>query len=305
MEEDANARKGTLLDELQNRIADAAPKDGHIVPIPGLRLTRQSAPSMPIHGVSHPSVCLLAQGSKTILLGEDSFHYHRGNYLIITAELPIIGQIVDAAEDRPFLGAVLELDPALIGSVMVESGQVFLQNAAPVKAMAVNELDEGLLDAVVRYVRLIESPKDARVLVPLVKREIVYRLLQGKQGPRLRQIASLSGYSDGITMAIERLRGDFDKPLRMENIADDLGMSLSSFYSRFKAVTAMSPLQYQKQLRLQEARRLLLNGDFDAASAGFKVGYDDASQFSREYKRFFGAPPMSDVKQFLRGEIAS
>jgi len=129
--------------------------------------------------------------------------------------------------------------------------------------------------------------------LPLVKREIVYRLLQGNQGARLRQIASLSGYSDGISSAIETLRDGFDKPLRMDGIASEFGMSLSSFYSRFKAVTAMSPLQFQKQLRLQEARRLLLNGDLDAAS----VGYDDASQFSREYKRFFGSPPMSDVRE--------
>jgi AraC-like DNA-binding protein len=212
--------------------------------------------------------------------------------------------VVDASDELPYLGVRLDFDPALIGSVMVETGQVFAQNEAAVKAIAVNDLEENLMDAVVRYVRLIDSLGDARVLAPIIMREIVYRLLQGAQAGRLRHIATLTGYTDSISSAIERLRNDFDKPLRMETLADDLGMSPSSFYSRFKAVTAMSPLQFQKQIRLQEARRLLLNDDFDAASAGFKVGYDDASQFNREYKRFFGAPPMSDVKLMRRVEPA-
>jgi AraC-like DNA-binding protein len=300
----ASQRIEALQEELRDRIVASTPGDGSFEPLKGLHLNRRSKPSKPIHGVSEPSICILAQGEKVILLGEDQFRYHKLQYLIVTAELPIVGQIIDASEERPYCGVRLDFDPALIGSVMVETGQVFAQNSSAVKAIAVNDLDENLLDPVVRYVRLIDNLSDARVLAPIIMREIVYRLLQGNQAVRLRHIATLSGYSDSISSAIERLRNDFDKQLRMETIAGDLGMSLSSFYNRFKSVTAMSPLQFQKQLRLQEARRLMINDDLDAASAGFKVGYDDASQFNREYKRFFGAPPISDVKQLRKASSA-
>ncbi|MDR3706786.1 MAG: AraC family transcriptional regulator [Capsulimonadaceae bacterium] len=293
----ARQRLEALQEELHGRIEAVAQADGTLEPVKGLHLNRYSRPSEPIHGVSEPSICILAQGAKILLLGDDRLTYRKFQYLIVTAELPYTGQIVDASPECPYLGVRLDFDPALVGSVIVEAGQVVSQNCAGVKAMAVNTLDEDLLDAVVRYVRLIDSPGDARVLAPMIMREIVYRLLLGDQGARLRHIAMLTGYTDSITTAIEKLRNGFDKPLRMDDVAGELGMSPSSFYSQFKAVTAMSPLQFQKQLRLQEARRLLLNGDFDAAGAGFKVGYDDASQFNREYKRFFGAPPMSDVRQ--------
>src|SRR5262249_37038736 len=145
--------------------------------------------------------------------------------------------------------------------------------------------------------RLLDSPAEARVLRPLITREIVYRLLMGEQGNRLRHVALLGGPTDGIAEAIERLRREFNRPLRIESLARELGVSVSSFHHHLKAVTAMSPLQFQKQLRLQEARRLLLGESLDAASAGYRVGYDDASQFSREYKRLFGQPPMRDVER--------
>jgi AraC-like DNA-binding protein len=166
-----------------------------------------------------------------------------------------------------------------------------------VKAIDVSPLDAGLLDAVVRLVRLLDSPTEARFLAPLVTREIVYRLLTGEQGGRLRHTAVLDGHSHLIARALERLRKDFDRPLRIEDIARELGMSVSGFHHHFKAVTAMSPLQFQKQQRLQEARRLMLGEDLDAASAGYRVGYGDASHFTREYKRLFGAPPMRDVER--------
>lgn len=165
------------------------------------------------------------------------------------------------------------------------------------KAIDVSPLDAGLLDAVVRLIRLLNSPTDARFLAPLVTREIVYRLLAGEQGDRLRYIAALGGHTHRIAKAIERLRKDFDQPLRIEDLAGELGMSVSGFHHHFKEVTAMSPLQFQKQLRLQEARRLMLDEHLDATSAGYRVGYDDASHFNREYKRLFGAPPMRDVER--------
>ena len=167
-------------------------------------------------------------------------------------------------------------------------------------AIDVSPLDAGLLDAVVRLVRLLEAPADAPYLAPLVIREIVYRLLKGEQGARLSQVADEGGRAHRVTRAVERLRSEFDRPLRVEELARELGMSVSGFHHQFKALTALSPMRFQKQLRLQEARRLMLAEDLDAASAGHRVGFRDASHFNREYKRLFGAPPMRDLDR-LRG----
>jgi AraC-like DNA-binding protein len=191
----------------------------------------------------------------------------------------------------------LELDPTLVGSVMIDSGHTAPPNHTDVKAINVSRLDPSLLDAVVRLVRLFDLPSEARVLAPLVTREIIYRLLMGKQGDRLCHIAVLGGYTPPIARAIERLRKNFDEPLRIDKIAREIGMSVSAFHHHFKAVTAMSPLQFQKQMRLQEARRLMLGEGLDAASAGYRVGYNDASHFSREYKKLFGVPPLHDVER--------
>jgi AraC-like DNA-binding protein len=201
----------------------------------------------------------------------------------------------------------VRLDPVLVGSVMVEAGHPTPQGRSAVTAIAVSPLDAGLLDAVVRLVRLLDTPAEARFLAPLVTREIVYRLLRGEQGGRLGQAAALGGSTHRIVEAVERLRHDFDRPLHIEEMAQELGMSVSGLHHHFKAVTAMSPLQFQKHLRLQEARRLMLGEDLDAASAGYRVGYDDASHFSREYKRLFGAPPMRDVERLREAvmEVAS
>ena len=207
--------------------------------------------------------------------------------------------------ERPYLSFRLELDPALVGSVMVEAGHLSSQSRGDVRAIDVSPLDADLLDAAVRLVRLLDSPAEARVLRPLITREIVYRLLMGDQGNRLRHLALLGGHTDSIAGAIERLRRDFNQPLRIDSLAQELGMSVSGFHHHFKAVTAMSPLQFQKQLRLQEARRLMLGEELDAASAGYRVGYGDASHFTREYKRLFGAPPMRDVERLREAAMES
>jgi AraC-like DNA-binding protein len=284
-------------DELVERIARAIREDGTAEPLEGLRLRRSSSPTELGHGVSYPSFCVIAQGSKEILLGDHRCRYDPAHYLIATAALPIASRITEASKERPYLGLVLKLDPTLVGSVLVEAGHPAPRGNADVRAIDVSPLDAGLLDAVVRLVRLLDSPTEARFLAPLVTREIVYRLLAGEQGARLRHIAVLGGYTDRVARAVERLRRDFDQPLRIDSLAQELGMSVSGFHHRFKAVTAMSPLQFQKQLRLQEARRLMLGEGLDAASAGYRVGYVDASHFNREYKRLFGAPPMRDVER--------
>jgi AraC-like DNA-binding protein len=287
--------------ELVARIARAIPTDGRTEPLPGLQLIRASAPTPMGHSTSYPSFCVIAQGSKEILLGENRYRYDPAHYLITTAELPIATRITEASPACPYLSIVLRLDPALIGSVLVEAGHLAPRQPAPVTAIDVSPLDAGLLDAVVRLVRLVDTPTDARVLTPLVMREIVYRLMRGAQGGRFRQMAVLGGVTHRIAQAVARLRHDFDQPLSIEELARELGMSLSVFHQHFKAVTAMSPLQFQKHLRLQEARRLMLGEGLDAASAGYRVGYSDASHFTREYKRLFGTPPMHDVEQLRKG----
>jgi len=291
--------------ELVERIARAIREDGRVEPLKGLYLHRSSSPTEPAHGVSDPSFCVIAQGSKEVFLGEERYQYDPAHYLLTTVELPLVGQILAASKERPYLSLRLQLAPALVGSVLVEADLPSPRGQGEVKAMDVSPLDASLLDAVVRLVRLVDSPTDARVLVPLVTREIVYRLLVGAQGARLRHIAILGGYSHHIAKAVDLLRKDFKEPLRMESIAQELGMSVSGLHHQFKAVTAMSPLQFQKRLRLQEARRLMLSESLDAASAGYRVGYDDAAHFNREYKSLFGLPPMRDVERLRQAASTS
>ncbi len=285
-------------EELAERVGRAVREEGTFDLPEGLRLLRACSPTELEHGVSFPAFCVVAQGSKEVLLGDDVYRYDANRYLITAAALPIASRITEASEKRPYLGVVLRLDPALVGSVMVEAGHPAPPDRSAVRAFDVSPLDAGLLDAVLRLVALLEAPADeARFLRPLLTREIVFRLLRGEQGDRLRQTAALGGHAHRIATALERLRRDFDRPLRVEDIARESEMSVSGFHHHFKAITAMSPLQFQKRMRLQAARRLMLGEDLDAGSAGRLVGYSDASQFSREYKRLFGAPPMRDAER--------
>ncbi len=291
-------------EELVERIGRAMREDGTTQPFPGLHLYRRSSPLELLHGVSEPSVAVIAQGSKEVLLGENRYRYGPSQYLLATVELPTIRRVLEASKERPYLSLRLELAPTLVGSVMLEAGHSShssLPGRADVRGIDVSLLDANLLDAFVRLVRLLDSPAETQVLLPLITREIVYRLLRGEQGGRLRHLAILGGYTPHIARAVGRLRQDFDQPLRIERLARELGMSVSGLHHHFKAVTAMSPSQFQKQLRLQEARRLMLSEDLDAASAAYRVGYQDASHFNREYKSLFGVPPMRDVQR-LREE---
>ena len=291
-------------EELVERITRAIHDDGTAQPLTGLHLNRLSSPTEPVYGVSDPAFCVIAQGSKEVLLGDNRYRYDPSQYLIATVELPTVSQVLEASKERPYLSLRLALDSTLVGSVMVEAGHSAPPGQADVRAIDVSPLDAGLLDAVVRLVRLLESPADARVLLPLLTREISYRLLMGEQGDRLRHLAIVGGYTHRIARAVERLRHDFDQPLRIEQIARELGMSVSGFHHHFKAVTALSPLQFQKRLRLQEARRLMLGADLDAASVASRVGYHDASHFNREYKSLFGVPPMRDVQRLREEALA-
>jgi AraC-like DNA-binding protein len=282
-------------EELAERIAQALPEDGTLDVSPDFRLARSSRPTAPVHAVYEPAFCFVAQGSKQALLGEEVFRYDPGHYLIFTVDLPLVFQVEEASKERPYLGFRLNLDPSLVASIMMESGIEIKKGDASAKALDVGPTDANLLDAVVRLVRLLDSPFEGKVLAPLITREIVFRLLMGGQKARLGHLMALARDAGRISKAIGHLRENFDRQLKMENIARELGMSLSGFHHHFKSVTAMSPLQFQKQIRLQEARRLMLGEDLDAASAGFRVGYDDPAYFSRDYKKLFGAPPQRDI----------
>jgi len=282
-------------EELVERIARAVREDGTLEVFPGFRLSRMSGVTEPVRSVYQPSFCFVAQGSKRALLGEEVFRYDPEHYMIYTVDLPLTFQVEEASEERPYLGFQLDLEPALVASVIMESGIRVKKGDASTKAMNVSSVDADLLDGIVRLVRLVETPAERKVLAPLIIREIIYRLLIGGQGARLSHIVASGRDTRRISKAIGHLREHFDEQLKMEEIARELGMSVSGFHHHFKSVTSMSPLQFQKHLRLQEARRLMLGEDLDAASAAFRVGYQDASHFSREYKRHFGAPPHGDI----------
>jgi AraC-like DNA-binding protein len=287
--------------ELVERMVWAIRDDGVFEPLPGLHLARLSAPLDKVHSVLEPSFCVIAQGSKEVFVGNSRFQYDPFHYLLATLELPRASQVLAASREKPYLSFRLELDPTLVSAVIVEAGVIAPPRPDDVRAMDVSPLDANLLETVVRLVRLLDSPAEAPILMPLITRELIYRLLTGDQGGRLRHLALQGSSTPSIARAVERLRRDFDQPLQVEQMANDLGMSVSGFYHHFRAVTAMSPLQFQKQLRLQEARRLMLGEDLDAASAAYRVGYNDASHFNREYKSVFGVPPMRDVQR-LREE---
>ena len=291
-------------EELVERIAQAIHDNGHTEPLTGLHLQRRASPTELVHGLTDLAFCVIAQGSKEIFLGDQCYRYDPAHYLLTTAELPVVAHVIEASQKRPYLSLRLRLDSALVSAVMIEAGHLsahnFSQNRAGTSAIAVSPLDTNLLDAVVRLVRLLDNRDEARFLAPMITREIVYRLLLSEQGNRLRHIAALGENTGHIAQAIERLRKNYNQPIRIQSIAQELGMSVSGFHRHFKTVTAMSPLQFQKRLQLQEARRLMLGEHLDATSTAHRVGYGDVSQFIREYKRMFGLPPVRDMER-LRG----
>jgi AraC-like DNA-binding protein len=290
-------------EELLERMARALPEDGAREVLDGFFLARLTKPTESPLTLFQPAFCFVAQGGKQVLVGEEVLWYDPGHYLLFTVDLPVIFRVEEASAEKPYFGMRLNLDPALVASVMMEADAETRKGDASVKAIGVNPVDADLLDAVVRLVRLLDKPAEQRIVAPLIKREIVYRLLAGGEGARLGHLVAFSrGDTRRISRAIGRLREHYHEPLKIEEIARELGMSVSGFHHHFKSVTSMSPLQFQKQIRLQEARRLMLGEDLDAASAGHRVGYEDPAYFSRDYKKLFGAPPQRDIAR-LRGSL--
>ena len=264
--------------------------------IPGFSLHRSHAPSPPIALIYEPRVCLIAQGAKHVRLGDDAYVYDAHHYLITSVDLPTIVQIVSASRERPYLGLVLRLDERELAQLIVDGRLPLPQPRQSRRAMATGEVTPALIDAFQRLIDLLSEPEGIPVLAPIIKREIFYRLLIGDQGARLRQMISAGSQSHRIAQAIRWLKENFARPLRVTDLAAEVHMSTSTFHEHFRTLTAMSPLQYQKWLRLNEARRLMLAEHLDAASAALQVGYESPSQFSREYARLFGAPPRRDIE---------
>ncbi len=267
----------------------------HTTAVPGLSLFRREEPTEPITGMYEPSVCMVAQGAKRVKLGDDTYVYDAHHYLITSVHLPTVVQVIEASREKPYLGLRLMLDQREISQMMVDSNLPAPRVQQSNRGMATGEVTLPLLTAIQRLIDLLAEQQDIPILAPIIQREIIYRLLVGDQGERLRQIASAGSQSHQIARAIDWLKGNYSQQLRIDDLAAEVRMSASTFHHHFRSMTALSPLQFQKQLRLQEARRLMLAERMDAATAGFQVGYESPSQFSREYNRLFGAPPLRDI----------
>jgi len=266
--------------------------------LPRVSVAKLSKPSEPMHGVHQPALCIIAQGRKQVILGDSIYFYDASQYLVASVDVPVVGQVVEATPEKPYLSFKLNLDPALISELILESGLTNdVEREVSSTSLSLSTVTPELLDAVMRMLRLLDSPRDIAVLGPLAEREILYRLLNGPDAARLRQIAQVDSKLQRVTRAISWIKQHFTEPFSIELLASEARMSTSALHHHFKQVTAMSPLQYQKQLRLQEARRLILIQGSDAASAGHQVGYESPSQFSREYSRLFGAPPLRDANR--------
>jgi AraC-like DNA-binding protein len=288
--------RGVALKSLGKSIARCTEKgDLHATAVPGLSLFRRDEPTGPMSGMYEPSICLVAQGAKRVLLGDDTYLYDAQHYLITSVHLPTVVQIIEASQEKPYLGLRLMLDLREISQLMVDSNLPPPRVQQSSRGMATGEVTLPLLTAFQRLIDLLAEEQDIAILAPIIQREIIYRLLVGDQGERLRQIASVGSQSQQIARAIDWLKGNFAQPLRIEELAAQVRMSGSTFHHHFRSMTALSPLQFQKQLRLREARRLMLAEHLDAATAAFQVGYESPSQFSREYNRLFGAPPLRDI----------
>ncbi|KIL35059.1 AraC family transcriptional regulator [Cohnella kolymensis] len=265
--------------------------------IPALFFIRHSKVTEPARGVYKSSFCFIAQGLKEVLLADERYQYGPADYLLSSINLPVIGQVIKASSDAPYLSFTLEFTKNQILEVLKDSGIKTTPQENAKRAMFVGQMELSMLDAIIRLARLLDKPKDIPFLAPIYIKEILYKLLQGQFGVTLAQIAMEGSSAYGIREATEHIINNSDKPLRIEDLAEIASMSISSFHRHFKEVTAMSPIQFQKQLRLHEARRLLLSESTDAADVAFRVGYESPSQFSREYSRMFGFPPRQDIKR--------
>ncbi|MFT3697303.1 MAG: AraC family transcriptional regulator [Kofleriaceae bacterium] len=268
----------------------------HATQIAGLSVMRTDTRTPKLYQLFKPALCYVVQGAKEVAVGSDILRYRAGQFLFSSVELPLTGEVLDAKPAKPYLCLALEIDPAMVFELVSATDKIDRTRAPAGRAIFVGS-DDTLGDAFLRLMRCLRSPADAAVLAPTIVREITYRLLRGSYGAVVRELGIANSQTQRIATVIERLKRDYAKPLRTEDLARLAGMSVSAFHAHFKKVTALSPLQYQKQMRLNEARRILLASPTSAAGAGFAVGYESATQFNREYTRFFGKSPIADTRR--------
>jgi AraC-like DNA-binding protein len=294
-------RTAGLQKELAAKLRRYAPSHGlHLLPVAGVSVARSNSPSQPLASVYEPSLCMVMQGRKRAVVGDEMYVYDPLNYLVVSVTLPALSHIIEATPREPYLCLRIEVDAAIIAELLEQLGPEVVARPTCGRGVFVAEMSPSLLDAVSRLVSLFSRPDEASVLAPLVLKEIHYRVLKGTLGSRLRDLCTADSHANRIARVIRLLKSGYTNPVRIEELAAAAHMSVSSLHHRFKEVTALSPIQYLKQLRLHEARRLMFTEGLDAAAACYRVGYESPSQFSREYRRLFGAPPRREVER-LRG----
>jgi AraC-like DNA-binding protein len=294
-----------MIDEMQDLVARHAHTHTHtdatrVTGLP-LHVSQSETPTPPAHGLYRPMMCLVLQGAKRVILGERVINYRAGDVLIASVDLPVIGQVVEASPQRPYRVLALMLDPAAIAALLLDLPTGEDSPAQP--GIGISPITPALLDPLLRMARLFDTPGDQAVMAPMLEREIYYRILQGPQGPLLRQIAQADSHLSRVRRAIDWIREHYARPLSIDHLAGLAGMSASSFHRHFKAVTAMTPLAYHKQIRLAEARRRLVAAPAEAARVAYAVGYESSSQFSREYARLFGLPPIRDAARLRKSGL--
>ncbi|NBF02912.1 helix-turn-helix domain-containing protein [Pseudomonas sp. Fl5BN2] len=281
----------------RNTVTDGS----HATAIDALFVSRHSSSHQFAPVLAQPALCIMAQGRKEVRLADETYNYDPLNYLVVSVAVPLSGKVAMVSPEEPILALRLDIDPGEINALIADAGPLGVAARPTGRGLYVEHLDPPMLDAVLRLTRLLDTPKDIAMLAPLVRREILYRLLRSPQGHRLYEIATTNSQSHRVNQAIKWLNRHFEQSLRIDDLAREVNLSVSTLHHRFKAMTALSPLQYQKQLRLQEARRLMLAEGLEASAAGYRVGYESPSQFSREYSRLFGAPPLRDMARLRVG----
>lgn len=289
--------KCEALAALVDRHTDGKGNGAYATAIDPLVFTRECAPSTAMQSISEPLLAIVVQGQKEVLLSEEIYRYGVAQYLVVSVDLPMSGCAVEATPDQPYLGFKLKLDPVQLCDIIAQTNPGIDKKENSVRGWFISDADPPLIDCALRLTKLLETPQDIPFLAPMIIREIYYRLLIGEQGEAVRQLATSGSNMQRIAEVIKQIKADFAKPLRVEDLAEQANMSAASFHRHFKAVTSMSPLQYQKQLRLLAARQIMLAENVDATQAAYQVGYESTSQFSREYARMFGAPPIRDIER--------
>lgn len=296
----------STLKEIATIIARVCGGDGiHESAIAGVNCIKLSEPSTRLPTVYTPCVCVIVQGRKQVFLREEIYEYGPSEYLAVSVDLPLIGEVTQACKDEPYFCLQLELDQHMLTELLVQDPRPVPPRTVARRGISVGILDDVLGDCILRLARLLQAPQDIPLLAPMVKREIYYRLLTGHNGDAIAQLVRTGSHMQRIAMAIKELTSNYHTPVRIENLASKVGMSVSSFHANFKMVTAMSPLQYQKRLRLLEARQIMLVEMGDAVSTAYRVGYESPSQFSREYARLFGSPPGRDIERLVSARLSN